>query len=187
MGGSLVKWSGLVKSVTKVVTGCLRMTKVTIHDSIGLKTAYSWIWKNGPLSVNNTPFIIFQEIKTNFQDLQDKLQPKKKFGFKGNKKRQTAPVASEEIKIKPKNATAYQTEGKLFWGGMFYCYWICYNYSGDLKFGLVWISNSRKEIGMQMVCVSNEIWYPEAQPFGILTNGLKPLGHHGQSPKPFEI
>ena len=34
-------------------------------------------------------------MKSSFQDLQDELQPKKKFGFKGNKKKATTPVEAD--------------------------------------------------------------------------------------------
>ena len=44
-------------------------------------------------------------------------------------------------------------------------------YSGDLKSGLVWILNGQKEVGLQMVQISNGIWNPEAQLFEIQTNG----------------
>ena len=44
-------------------------------------------------------------------------------------------------------------------------------YSGDLKSVLVWISNGQKEVGLQMVWISNGIWNPEAQPFEIGANG----------------
>ena len=43
-------------------------------------------------------------------------------------------------------------------------------YSGDLKSGLVWILNGRKEVGLQMVSILNGIWNLEAQPLGIRTN-----------------
>ena len=45
------------------------------------------------------------------------------------------------------------------------------NYSGDLKLGQVWISNVQKEVGLQMVQISNGIRNPEARPFEIQTNG----------------
>ena len=54
-------------------------------------------------------------------------------------------------------------------------------YSGDIKYGLVWISNGQKEVGLQMVQISNGIWNPETQPFEIRTNG------HHLVKKPFEI
>ena len=44
-------------------------------------------------------------------------------------------------------------------------------YSGDLKSNLVYISNGPKQVGLQMVWISNGIWNPEAQPFEIWTNG----------------
>ena len=47
------------------------------------------------------------------------------------------------------------------------------SYSGDLKSGQVLISNGRKEVGLQMVQISNGIWNPKAQPFEIWT-----YGHH---------
>ena len=37
-------------------------------------------------------------MKSSFQDLQDQLQPKKKFGFKGNKKKATTTSAVAETK-----------------------------------------------------------------------------------------
>ena len=43
-------------------------------------------------------------------------------------------------------------------------------YSGDLKCTPVWISNGQKEVGLQMVQISNEICNPEAQLFRIWTN-----------------
>ena len=41
-------------------------------------------------------------------------------------------------------------------------------YSGDLKSGIVWISNGKKEVGLQKV---HGIWNLEAQPLEIQTNG----------------
>ena len=49
--------------------------------------------------------------------------------------------------------------------------WIVTVYSGDLKCELVCILNGQKEVGLQMVWISNGIRNPEAQPFEILTNG----------------
>ena len=46
-----------------------------------------------------------------------------------------------------------------------------FKYSGDLKYGLVWILNGWKEVGLQMVWISNGIWNPVAQPYEIWTNG----------------
>ena len=43
------------------------------------------------------------------------------------------------------------------------------NYSGDLKSGLVWISNGWKEVELQKVRILNGIWNL-AQPFKIWTN-----------------
>ena len=57
--------------------------------------------------------------------------------------------------------------------------------SVDLKFGLFWILNGRKEVGLQMVQLSNEIWNLEAQPFEILTNGRHLVKHHLKSDKNF--
>ena len=54
-------------------------------------------------------------------------------------------------------------------------------YSGDLKSGLVWIWNGQKEVGLQMVWISNGIWSPEAKPFEIRTK-WPPFCQ-----KPFEI
>ena len=45
------------------------------------------------------------------------------------------------------------------------------SYSGDLKSDLVWILNGSKQVGLQMVWISNGISNPEAQPFEIQTNG----------------
>ena len=42
-------------------------------------------------------------------------------------------------------------------------------YSGDLNSRLVWILNGSKEVGLQMIQISNGIWNPEAQPFEIQT------------------
>ena len=42
-------------------------------------------------------------------------------------------------------------------------------YSGDLKSRPVRILNSLKEVGLQMVSISNGIWNPESQPFEIRT------------------
>ena len=47
----------------------------------------------------------------------------------------------------------------------------CFKSSGDLKSWHVRISNGWKEVGLQMVLISNGVWNPEAQPFEILTNG----------------
>ena len=48
----------------------------------------------------------------------------------------------------------------------------CFN-SGDLQFGLVWILNGQKEVGLQMVQILKGIWNPKVQPFEIPTNGRK--------------
>ena len=48
--------------------------------------------------------------------------------------------------------------------------WIVTVYSGDLKCELVCILNGQKEVGLQMVWISNGIRNPEAQQFEILTN-----------------
>ena len=57
----------------------------------------------------------------------------------------------------------------------------CDYYYGDLKSRLVRISNSWKEVGLQMVLISKGIWNPEAGPFEIQANGC----HFVQ--KPFKI
>ena len=44
-------------------------------------------------------------------------------------------------------------------------------YSGDLKSGLVWILNGRKEVGLQMVRISNGILNLKGQPFETWMNG----------------
>ena len=49
-----------------------------------------------------------------------------------------------------------------------------------MKSALVWISNGRKEVGLQSGLILNGILNPEAQPFVIKTNGC----HFFQ--KPFE-
>ena len=62
-------------------------------------------------------------------------------------------------------------------------------YSGDLKSDLVWISNGPKQVGLQMVWISNGIWNPEAQPFEIRTNGRHFVKNHlksGQKRPDFE-
>ena len=41
------------------------------------------------------------------------MQPKKKFGFRGNKKKQTAQAAVPEDKKEVKAATIYHTEGTI--------------------------------------------------------------------------
>ena len=41
------------------------------------------------------------------------------------------------------------------------------DYSGDLKSELVGILNGQKEVGLQIVWISNGIWNPEVQPFEI--------------------
>lgn len=51
------------------------------------------------------------ENKAKFQELQDLMQPKKKFGFKGNKKKQTSHAAVTEDKKEVKATKNYQTEG----------------------------------------------------------------------------
>ena len=64
-----------------------------------------------------------------------------------------------------------------------------YRYSGDLKSDLVWISNGPKQVGLQMVWISNGIWNPEAQPFEIRTNGRHFVKNHlksGQKRPDFE-
>ncbi len=53
----------------------------------------------------------FKENKAKFQELQDLMQPKKKFGFKGNKKKQTSHAAVTEDKKEVKATKNYQTEG----------------------------------------------------------------------------
>ena len=45
------------------------------------------------------------------------------------------------------------------------------HYSWNLKSDLVWISNSPKEVELQLVWISNGIWNSEAQPFEVRTNG----------------
>jgi hypothetical protein len=55
-----------------------------------------------------------QDTKAQFQDLQEKLQPKKKFGFRGNKKKQTARTEADQP-VNPrsaKEAATYQTDGE---------------------------------------------------------------------------
>ena len=54
-------------------------------------------------------------------------------------------------------------------------------HNGDLKSGLVWISNGQKEVGLQMVWISNRNWYPEAQPFEIWINGPLFVKNHLKS------
>ena len=54
-------------------------------------------------------------------------------------------------------------------------------YSGDLKSWLVWILNGRKEVGLQMVQISNLIWNSKAQPFEIRTNGCHFIKNHLKS------
>ena len=51
MGGSLVKLLGIVKYVTKVVTGCLRMTKVAITVILRIKGLLAENKKYGTLSL----------------------------------------------------------------------------------------------------------------------------------------
>ena len=55
---------------------------------------------------------------------------------------------------------------------------LCMIYSGDLISGLVWILNSQKEVGLQMVRILNGIQNPEAQPFEIWTNGCHFVKKH---------
>ena len=50
--------------------------------------------------------------------------------------------------------------------------------SGGLKNGLVSILNGLKEMGLQTVWISNGIWNPESQPFGIQTNGRLFVQNH---------
>ena len=54
-------------------------------------------------------------------------------------------------------------------------------YSGDLKFGIVWILNSWKEVALQMIWISNGIWNLEAQSFEIWTNGSHFVKNHLKS------
>ena len=63
------------------------------------------------------------------------------------------------------------------------------NYRVDLKFGLVWILNGLKEIGLQKVQILNGIRNPEAQPLEIHTNGHHFVKNHlksGQNCPDFE-
>ena len=55
-------------------------------------------------------------------------------------------------------------------------------YSGDMKSGLVWISNTQKEVDKQMVQILNGVWNSEAQPFEIQTNG-----HQNKKPQNVQI
>ena len=59
---------------------------------------------------------------------------------------------------------------KNFWGFIIQVY-------SDLKSGLLWILNSRKEVGLQMVQILKGIWNREAQPIKILTNGCHFVKH----------
>ena len=54
-------------------------------------------------------------------------------------------------------------------------------YSGDLKSGLVCISNGIKVVGLQTVRNSNGIWNLEAPPFEIQTNGRHFFKNHLKS------
>ena len=64
-----------------------------------------------------------------------------------------------------------------------------YHYRGNMSYKLQWGSEIRtsldckrsKEVGWQMVQISDGIWNPKSRPFEILTNGLS------FCPKPFEI
>ena len=49
------------------------------------------------------------------------------------------------------------------------------------KSDLVWISNGQKEVGLQMVQISNGIWNLEAQPFEICTYGRHFVKNHLKS------
>ena len=51
-------------------------------------------------------------------------------------------------------------------------------YSGDLNSRLVWILKGQKEVGFQMVQISNGIWNTEAQPFEIWTKGHHSVKNH---------
>ena len=44
-------------------------------------------------------------------------------------------------------------------------------FSGDLKSGLIWISNGQKEVSLQVFHIFNKIWYLRAQPCEIQANG----------------
>ena len=82
----------------------------------------------------------------------------------------------------PNNGT-FRYSGKywqIIWGMI--TIWNFFWYSGDLKCRIVWILNGQKELGMQIVRVSNGMWNPEAQPFLIQTNDP-----HFQKTKTFEI
>ena len=62
-------------------------------------------------------------------------------------------------------------------------------YSGDLKSDLVWTLNGPKEVGLQMVWISNGIWNPEAWPFENQINGRHFVKNHlksGQEHPDFE-
>ena len=56
-----------------------------------------------------------------------------------------------------------------------------FEYSGDLNSELVWILNSPKEVGLQMVWITNGIWNPEALPFEIRTYGCHFVKNHLKS------
>ena len=54
-------------------------------------------------------------------------------------------------------------------------------YSGDLKSGLVWITNGQKEVELQMDWILNAIWNLEAQTFEIQTNDRHFVKNHLKS------
>ena len=56
-------------------------------------------------------------------------------------------------------------------------------YSGDLKSGLVWITNGQREVELQMDWILNAIWNLEAQTFEIQTNDRHFVKNHLKSGK----
>ena len=54
-------------------------------------------------------------------------------------------------------------------------------YSGDLKSGLVWITDGQKEVELQMDWILNAIWNLEAQTFEIQTNDRHFVKNHLKS------
>ena len=56
-------------------------------------------------------------------------------------------------------------------------------YSGDLKSGLVWITNGQREVELQMDWILNAIWNLETHKFEIQTNDRHFVKNHLKSGK----